>query len=156
MGFFSSIGINIISSIIYDIGKSFIANNQKPLSEEQILQIIDKFNCDIKCIFEKLNQIEDNINCVKNQNEIIFKLLLLIFDNNSDVTISSSKYGYIIDGDYTLNNLNSIAKECLERYAFSLPTAPPKSLSEAIWPIPHNLKGELLDELENNLYNEEF
>lgn len=156
MELFSSIGTNIISSIIYDIGKLFIKNNKKPMSEEQILEIIDTFHSDIEYIFDKLNQIENSFICVRKQNEIIFKLLLLIFDNRSDVTISCSEHGYIIDGDYSLNNLNSIAQGCLERYVLSLPSAPPQSLSEAIWPIPHNLKGELLDELENNLYNEDF
>lgn len=153
---FSSIGINLLSSIIYDIVKSFIKNNRKPMSEEQILKIIGTFHSDIECIFDQLNQIESNFICVRKQNEIIFKLLLLVFDNRSDVTISCSKHGYIIDGDYSLKNLNSVAQGCLERYALSLPSAPPQSLSEAIWPIPHNLKGELLDELENNLYNEDI
>lgn len=156
MDLFSSIGTNIISSIICDIGKLFIKNNKKPMTEEQILEIIETFRSEIECIFDKLNQIEKNFICVKMQNEIIFKLLLLIFDNRSDVTISCSEHGYIIDGDYSLNNLNSIAQGCIERYALSLPLAPPRSLSEAIWPIPHNLKGELLDELETNLYNEDF
>lgn len=153
---FSSIGINIISSIMYDIGKLFIKNNKKPMSEEQILEIIDTFHGDIACIFDKLNQIENSFICVRKQNEIIFKLLLLIFDNRSDVAISCSEHGYIIKGDYSLKNLNSITQGCLERYALSLPSAPPQSLSEAIWPIPHKIKGELLDELENNLYNEDF
>lgn len=156
MEFFSSIGTNIISSIVYDIGKLFIKNKKKPLSEEQILEIINTFHNDIECIFDKLNHIEKEFICVKKQNEIIFKLLLLIFDNRNDVTISCSEHGYIIDGNFSLNNLNSIAQGCLERYALSLPSAPPRSLGEAIWPIPHNLKGELLDELENNLYNEDF
>ncbi len=156
MELFSSIGTNIISSIIYDIGRLFIKNNKKPMTEEQILEIIDTFHSDIECIFDKLNQIENSFICVRKQNEIIFKLLLLIFDNKSDITISCSEHGYLINGDYSLNNLNSIAQGCIERYELSLPSAPPQSLSEAIWPIPHKLKGELLDELENNLYNEDF
>lgn len=154
MELLSSIGTNIISSIIYDIGKMFIKNNKKPMSEEQILEIIDTFHSDIERIFDKLNQIENSYICVRKQNEIIFKLLLLIFDNRSDVTISCSEHGYIIHGNYSLKNLSSIAQGCFERYTLSLPSVPPQSLSEAIWPIPQNLKGELLDELENNLYNE--
>lgn len=154
MNLFSSIGINIISSIFYDIGKKFIQNNRKPMSEAQILEIINSFHSDFKCIFDKLNQIDNNFVCVRKQNEIIFKLLLLIFDNRSDIAISCSEHGYIINGNYSLNNLDSIAQGCLERYALSLPSAPPQSLSEAVWPIPNDLKGELLDELENNLYNE--
>lgn len=154
MELLSAISANIISSIIYDIGKIFLKNNKKPMSEEQILEIIDSFHGDIECIFDKLNIIENNFICVKKQNEIIFKLLLLIFDNKSDFAISCSESGYIIDGDYSLNNLNSIALNCLERYKLSLPSTHPQSLSEAIWPIPNKLKGELLDELENSIYNE--
>ena len=140
MEFFSSIGTNIISSIIYDIGRLFIKNQKKPLCEEQILDIIDTFHSDIESVFDKLNHIEKELICVKKQNEIIFKLLLTIFDNRNDITISCSEHGYIIDGKFSLNNLNSVAQGCIERYALSLPTMPPRSLSEAIWPIPHNLK----------------
>lgn len=150
----SAIAINLISSIFYDIGKAFIKNNKKPMSEKQILEIIDSFHGDIDCVFDKLNQMESNLICVSKQNETIFKLLLLIFDNTNDVAISCSEQGYIIDGNYSLKDLNALAQKCLERYALTLPSIPPKSLSEAVWPIPYNLKGVLLDELENNLYNE--
>lgn len=156
MKLFSAIGANIISSIIYDVVKLFIKSNKKPMSEEQILEIIDGFHSDIECIFDKLNQIENSFIYVRKQNEIIFKLLLLIFDNRSDIKISYSEHGYVIGGDYSLNNLNSIALNCIERYELSLPSTPPQSLSEAIWPIPHKLKGDLLDEIETNLYNEDF
>ena len=152
----SSIGINILSTILYDIGKLFVTNNRKPLSEKQMLEIIDSFQNEIDCIFYKLNELEYELCCIKHQNEIIFKLLLMIFDNNSDITISYSEKGYLIEGNYTLSNLTSVAKGCLDRYTNSLPSAPPKNLSEAIWPIPQKLKGELLDEIENSIYHEDY
>ena len=153
---FFSLGINVLSSIIYDCGKLFIKNNKRPLTEEQMLKIIASFQNEIECVFDRLSKIENNLEYIKNQNEIIFKLLLLVFDNNSDITISFSEKGYLIEGNYTLNNLNSIAQDCFNRYARSLPSTPPKNLSEAIWPIPHKLKGELLNEIENNLYCEDY
>lgn len=154
MNLLSSIGTNIISSIIYDICKEFIKNGEKPMSEEQILEIIGSFHSDIEYIFERLNQIESDFIYVKKHNEIIFKLLLFIFDDKSDFIISCSEGGYLLDGDYSVNNLDSIIEKAVERYTLSLPSNPPQSLSTAVWPIPHNLKGELLDELKNNLYKD--
>lgn len=156
MTFFSSIGTNILSSIIYDIGKGFITNRQKPMTEKQILEIIDNYHGEIECIFDRLNRIENSCINASKQNEAIFKLLLMVFDNRSNVTLSCSENGYVLDGNYTLNNLNSIAQKCLQRYTLSLPSVIPKSLSEAVWPIPNNLKGALLDELESNLYNDDY
>ncbi len=152
MELLSSIGINVISSIVYDIGKLFINNNKKALTEKQILEIISTFQDDINHIFERLDEIDKQVTCIQKQNEVVFKLLLLIFDNKSNISISYLDDGYVIDGNYNLNSLNTVAKNQLNHYAQSLPAASPKCLSDAIWPIPHSVKGDLLDEIENNLY----
>lgn len=151
---FSSIGVNLLSSIIYDMGKSYIKNKKKPLTEEQMMEIISSFQREIRTVYDRLGGLEDSITNIKMQNETIFKLLLLIFDNNSEIFIKYSPKGYQIEGNYSLNNLNHIASDCLVKYVDSLPLTRPKTLSEAVWPISNEIKGELLDELEKNLYAE--
>lgn len=151
---FSSICVNLLSSIVYDIGKSYIKNKKKPLTEEQMMEIISTFQKEINSVYDRLGWLEDSITNIKIQNETIFKLLLLIFDNNSDIFIKYSPNGYQIEGNYSLDDLNHLAGNCLVKYVDSLPVTRPKTLGEAIWPLANEMKGELLDELEKNLYEE--
>lgn len=152
MEFFSSLGINILSSIVYDIGKAFVNNKNKPLSEKQILDIIGSFQHDFDDIFNNFVNLENQMLCIQKQNEIILKLLLLVFNSHSNISFVNNDDGYLLLGNYSLNTLSNSANNHLSCYADSLPNTPPETLGEAIWPIPNELKGVLLDEIEENLY----
>ena len=138
-----TLGTNILSAIMYDIGKFFVDSGKTPLTEQQVYEIIRSFECDFDKIFISQNEIEDRLDYIQKQNEAIFKLLLMVFDQNSLVRIQ-----------YTLNHLNDIATDCLNNYIDLLPQSPPKNLSEAVWPISTEIKGALLDEIERNLDDE--
>ena len=150
-----TLGINVLSSIVYDMGKNFIDNEETPLTEQQMYEIINSFECELNKISISRNDIEDRLSYIQKQNEVILKLLLMIFDQNSRVRILYTLNGYQVEGEYTLNRLNDIATECLNSYIDLLPQTPPKNLSEAIWPIPNELKGVLLDEIEQILDDDE-
>lgn len=154
--FISSLIQNILCSIVYDIGKKFILNEKKPLSEKQILDIIDPFREEFSCLLEKIAQVETDLDCIQKQNEAIFKLLLMIFDNQSNIAISYSNKGYLLDGDYSLDNLHSIVQLRIDGYAKSLSLEQPRNLGEAIWPLSREQKGALLNEIERNLYSEDI
>ena len=141
---------NICSSIIYDIGKRILENGNKPITEEQLNNIINEFQSEFKEIlcsqsefFKKQNE----------QNEIILKLLLAIYDNRSDISIRKINDYYIIDGVCSLDCLKNRAKECAEKYETLVINSHPHTLGDAIWPISNETKKELLDEIEQNLYN---
>lgn len=148
------LGTNILSSIVYDMGKSFIDNGEMPLTEQQVYEIINSFECELNKIFISQNDIENRLGYIQMQNEAILKLLLMVFDQNSLVRILYTPNGYQLEGEYTLNHLNDIANDCLNSYINLLPQSPPKTLSEAVWPIPTELKGVLLDEIEQILDDE--
>lgn len=150
-----ALGTNVLSSIVYDIGKNFINNDETPLTEQQMYEIISSFECELNEITISQNDIEDRLSYIQKQNEAILKLLLMIFDQNSRIRILYTPNGYQVEGEYTLNHLNYIATECLNSYIDLLPQTPPKNLSEAIWPIPTELKGVLLDEIEQILDDDE-
>ena len=148
-----SIALNVLSSIIYDIGKKYIQNAKRPLSEKQIFETIQSFQSQISDVSNELEKLDCELNSVMEQNETIFKLLLMIFDQSSNLRISYTPNGYLICGDYTLNNFADIVQERFKCYTQSLPTVSPKNLGKATWPIPQKLKGVLLDEIENDLFN---
>ena len=149
-----TLGTNILSAIMYDIGKFFVDSGKTPLTEQQVYEIIRSFECDLDKIFISQNEIEDRLDYIQKQNEAIFKLLLMVFDQNSLVRILYTPNGYQLEGEYTLNHLNDIATDCLNNYIDLLPQSPPKNLSEAVWPISTEIKGALLDEIERNLDDE--
>lgn len=150
----TTLGTNILSSIIYDVGKAFIKNEKKSLTEDQIIEIINSFHNDLETVFQNQNNFEYKLDCLQKQNENILKLLLMIFDSNNMLSISYTGDGYRLDGEYTLNNLDKVTNICLNNYVASLPQSIPKTLSEAVWPIPNKLKGVLLDEIEESNYDE--
>lgn len=152
--FLLTLGTNVLSSIVYDIGKTFVQNGKKSLTEKQLLEIINSFQSDIDSLYRNQDDIGYKLNCLQKQNENILKLLLTIFDSNNMLSISYTEDGYRLDGQYTLNSLNRMANVCLNNYVALLPQSTPKTLSEAVWPIPKKLKGVLLDEIEKNNYTE--
>ena len=137
------------------MGKRFIDNGETPLTEQQMYEIINSFECELNKIFISQNDIQDRLCYIQKQNETILKLLLMVFDQNNLVRILYTPNGYQLEGEYTLNHLNDIATDCLNRYIELLPQSPPKNLSEAVWPIPTELKGVLLDEIERILDDDE-
>lgn len=150
-----SLGINILSSMVYDIGKAFIANGEQPLTEEQIVEIICAFQGELDKILLSQNNIKNRIDFLQNQNETIIKLLLAVFYDNNTISIKCTENGYQLDGEYTLNCLNNKANDCLNNYWNSLPNSVPETLGKAVWPIPTKIREVLLDEIQQHLYNDE-
>lgn len=141
--------INLCSSLIYDIGKFFLNNGNTPITEEQLNEIINGFQDELDEILRSQSEFFKKQN---EQNEIILKLLLAIYDTRSEITIRKINGEYIMCGVYSLDCLKSKAKECAEKYETLILNSQPINLGDAIWPISNKTKKELLDEIEQNLY----
>lgn len=150
-----SLGTNILSSMVYDIGKAFVSNGNQSLTEEQVLGIICSFQNELDEMLLSQSDIEDRMDLLQRQNEIILKLLLAVFCERSIVRIVHTEDGYRLDGEYTLDGLNDEADACLNDYLDLLHQADPETLGEAVWPIPADMKEVLLDEIQQSLYSEE-
>ena len=149
MSFMGTVMTNLFSSIVYEIGKEFIKNRCMPISEEQMSNIFKKFQDELNEIFHSQSEYFKKQN---EQNEIILKLLLAIYDTRSDITIRNINDEYIIYGDCSLDCLKNKAMERAQKYESLVLKSHPLSLGDAIWPIPNEIKKELLNEIENNLY----
>ncbi len=141
--------INLCSSLIYDIGKKILNNGNTPITEEQLNEIINGFQNELN---EILRSQSEFFKKQDEQNEIILKLLLAIYDTRSDITIRKINGEYFMGGFYSLDCLKIKAKECAEKYETLILNSHPINLGDAIWPISNKAKKELLDEIEQNLY----
>ena len=141
--------INLCSSLIYDIGKEFLKNGNAPIKEEKLNNIINKFQDELNEILRSQSEFFKKQN---EQNEIILKILLAIYDTRSDISIRKINDEYIIDGVFSLDCLKDKAKELAEKYETLFLNSHPLNLGDAIWPISNETKKELLDEIEHNLY----
>lgn len=149
---FSTLGANILSSIMYDLGKNFILKDYEPLTEQEVLDIINNIQSDFNEIIENQKNFEGKLDYLLSQNETIIKLLLIIFNENSQVSILNEGDGYYIKGECALSSLSDKTNLCLKEYSSTLPEEIPTTLSEAIWPIPKETKEDLLNEIAKNLY----
>lgn len=151
-----SMGTNILSSIVYDMGKMFIKNGKQSITDDQMSKIIYSFQDDLDEILISQDRIEDRMDFLQKQQETIIKLLLVVFDEKNKIQIKYTENGYQLDGEYSLDYLSEEANVYLCDYCELLPQTIPRALGEAIWPIPTNVKEVLLNELKQNLYNEEY
>lgn len=155
MGPLLQIGVNILSSILYDIGKTYIANNYGPLSEQQLIEIISLFQDKIDKLSESQQGISDHLNYLQMQNQMIIKLMLAVFDSNCPISFTFSQSGYRLDGNYSLSNLDKTAYRCISAYLEKLQMSHPQTLGDAIWPIPLSIKEELFNEIQQRINDDE-
>lgn len=155
MGFLLQLGVNILSSILYDIGKTYITNNCDPLSEQQLIEIINLFQDKIDELSESQQGISDRLNYLQMQNQMIIKLMLTVFDCNCPISFTFSQNGYRLDGNYSLSNLDETAFRYISAYSERLQMSHPKTLGEAIWPIPFSVKEELFNEIQQRIIDDE-
>ena len=144
MDFLFNFGTNIVSSIVYELGKKFLTYKKQGLTEKEILDVIDSFQLSNEKYFE----------AIEVQNKVILLLLLKIFDDVNNLSISYRENEYFIDGNYTLSNLNDKIILGIDRYISNYPKIKPSSLSEAIWPIEKTTKEVLLNEIKQSIEQE--
>lgn len=139
------LGTNLLSSIVYDIGKKCFSKKGNNISEEEIKNIIE----------EHVLEIETRINHIEAQNDMILKLILQIFNNNENFNIQNYENNYVVYNCPQITVLQNTIYSEVEKFNQKYLDYAPQSLSNAIWPIPKNLKEDLLNELEES-FNEDF